>query len=146
MRRAVAAGAVVAFFVSSAPALAKDWLSFDRAWARPGDTVRAQTTYAQHGNKLVVYVLPLASSPRFWSIGYINDYAPDAGPPPHVRGAIRVGTTRAYGQAAWLAFRMPRVRPGEYVLGVWCKPCNTHWTSALPNYQPDPRGLLRVRG
>src|SRR5690349_11425979 len=130
MKRAVAAGAIVLFFLVSAPALGKDWLSFDRSWTRPGDTVRAQTSYAMHGNQLVVYVLPLSASPHFWSIGYTNDYAPDAGPPPHVRNAIRVGVTRAYGHAAWLSFRMPNVRPGTYVLGVWCRPCNTHWTSA----------------
>jgi hypothetical protein len=133
------------FFVLSAPALAKDWLSFNRASARPGDTVRAETSYSLHGNQLVVYLLPLAASPRFWSIGYTNDYDPDTGPPPHVRGAIHVGVTHAHGRAASLTFRLPRVRPGTYVLGVWCKPCNTHWTSGLPNYQPDPHGLLRVR-
>src|SRR6185437_15590489 len=38
MRRAVATGAIVLFFLVSAPAVAKDWLSFNRAWARPGDT------------------------------------------------------------------------------------------------------------
>jgi hypothetical protein len=34
---------------------------------------------------------------------------------------------------------------GRYVLGFWCVPCNTHWTSALPNYQPNPFGIPRIQ-
>jgi hypothetical protein len=50
----------------------------------------------------------------------------------------------ATGRAVRLEFRVPRVTAGRYVLGIWCKPCNEHWTSALPNWQPAPLGILRV--
>jgi hypothetical protein len=63
-----------------------------------------------------------------------------------VRAARFVGELRPIGvYGVTLTFRVPKVAPGRYVLGYWCVPCGTHWTSALPNYQPTPRGILRVR-
>jgi hypothetical protein len=70
---------------------------------------------------------------------------PNNGPPPHVRGVINLGALRAHGRAVRLAFRVPDVPAGRYVLGIWCKPCNEHWTTALPNWQPLATGILRVR-
>jgi hypothetical protein len=124
-------------------AAAKGWPLFERTTARPGDTVVVSSGWNDHPHGLVLYFMPLAQSPRFWRT--YQALFPNYGPPPKVPGAIRLGRMRAHGRAASLSFRVPRVTPGRYVLGVWCVPCGTHWTSALPNYQPTPLGILRVR-
>ena len=142
MKRALV---VVALALVACPAAtAKDGLLFDRASARVGDRVVLSTSWATRRSGVVVYFMPLAMSPKFWRT--YQALAPNYGPPPHLRAAIRVGELHAWGaNGVRLSFRVPNVAPGRYVLGFWCRPCGTHWTTALPNYQPNPRGILRVR-
>jgi hypothetical protein len=140
MRALVAAAALV--LLTPASVCAKDWLQFDRLHAHVGQRVAVESGWNAHPDGLVVYLVPLARSASFWRIPYTGGYAPNAGAPPRVRGAVKLGRAAAHGRAARLVFRVPRA--GRFVVGVWCVPCNTHWTSALPNYQPTPYGVLRV--
>jgi hypothetical protein len=142
MTRLVALIAVVA--LATAPgAAAKDGLSFSRHSAHVGDQLTLSSSWMTHRTGVVVYLLPLAQAPRWWPT--YQALAPAYGPPPHLASAVRLGAIQPYGShGGRLTFRVPRVAPGRYVLGFWCKPCNTHWTSALPNYQVDPYGVLRV--
>jgi hypothetical protein len=125
-------------------AAAKDAPLFDRARAHVGDTVVISSPWNAHPSGLVAYLVPLADAPRFYRISYTGDPRPNDGPPPTVASAVRLGKLHPNGRAVRLAFRVPNVEPGRYVLGIWCVPCNTHWTTALPNYQPSPRGILRI--
>jgi len=124
-------------------AAAKDWLSFERTRAHVGDRVTVSSGWNAHPNGLVAYLVPYALSPSFYKIPY-GGMGFNAGPPPALRGVIELGRARPNGHAASLTFSVPRVAPGRYVLGVWCVPCNEHWTTALPNWQPDPHGILRI--
>jgi hypothetical protein len=142
MRRAFLVVCVT--LVVAPTAIAKDGFVFPRASAHVGERIVLSTSWASHRRGVVVYFMPLAASPKFWPT--YQAFAPSYGAPSRVRGAIRVGELRPSGaNGARLVFRVPRVPPGRYVLGFWCRPCDTHWTSALPNYQPSPRGILRVR-
>ncbi|MDX6477136.1 MAG: hypothetical protein QOH95_2647 [Gaiellaceae bacterium] len=132
--------------MTAATASAKDGVTFDRAHARVGDRIVLSSSWSAHPNGLVAYFMPLSVSSRWWHIGYTGTPTPNNGPPPGVRGVLRLGALNANGHAVRLAFRVPKVPPGRYVLGVWCKPCNAHWTTALPNWQPVPAGILRVVG
>jgi hypothetical protein len=124
-------------------AVAKGGLSFNRTSAHVGDLLTLTTTWIDRPSGTVVYLLPLAQAPRWWPT--YQALAPAYGPPPHLAAAIRLGRIQPYGtHGGRLVFRVPRVAPGRYVLAFWCVPCGTHWTSALPNYQVDPFGVLRV--
>jgi hypothetical protein len=126
-------------------AAAKDGVLFDRAQAHVGDRVVLSSSWTSHPHGLVAYLMPLSVSARWWHISYTGDPStPNNGPPPKVHGVRRLGALTAHGRAVRLVFRVPHVRPGPYVLGIWCKPCKAHWTTALPNYQPVPEGILRV--
>jgi hypothetical protein len=141
MRRAILVALVALAVVPVATA--KDGVVFPRASAHVGDRVVLSTPWASHRSGVVVYFMPLAASPAFWPT--YQALAPAYGAPPRVRSAIRVGELRPWGaNGARLVFGVPNVAPGRYVLGFWCRACGTHWTSALPNYQPSPRGILRV--
>ena len=142
-RTAVVVAALVALaFVPSA--LAKDGLLFDRHEARVGEPLTLTTSWLNHPGGVTVYLVPLGASPRWWNT-YQAD-APAVGPPPRLRSARLLGVIqRWHGTGGRLQFRVPGVPGGRYVLGFWCRPCNTHWTSALPNYQPSPYGILRIR-
>jgi hypothetical protein len=142
--RALAAVFLVAL-VTAATAVAKDGVVFDRTRAHVGDRVVLSSSWNAHPNGLVAYFMPLSVAARWWHIPYAGGWeTPNNGPPPKVRGVIRLGPLHATGRAVRLEFRVPRVAAGRYVLGIWCKPCNEHWTSALPNWQPAPLGILRV--
>ena len=138
---AFAAGVALVF----APlAEAKDGLLFDRDAAHAGDRITLSGQWMSHRDGLIVYLIPLAVSPKWWPT--YQAYAPAPGRPPTLKSAIRLGPVVRWGAAGGrLQFRVPRVSPGRYVLGFWCRPCGTHWTSALPNFQPNPRGILRVQ-
>jgi hypothetical protein len=140
--RFVALAAVLA--LATAPsAAAKGALSFDRHTAHVGDKLTLSSSWIDRPSGIVVYFLPLAQAPRWWPT--YQALAPAYGPPPHLAAAIRLGRIHPYGDhGGRLVFRVPRVAPGRYVLAFWCVPCGTHWTSALPNYQVDPYGVLRV--
>lgn len=138
---AVVAGLALVF----APlAGAKDGLLFDRHTARVGDSVTMSSSWVAHRDGVIVYLIPLAASPKWWHT--YQAYAPAYGKPPTLAAAIKLGRMERWGDhGGRLQFRVPRVAPGRYVLGFWCLPCGTHWTTALPNFQPNPYGVLRVR-
>jgi hypothetical protein len=138
------AASVAGLALAFAPlAAAKDGLVFPRHSAHVGDRLTLSTTRMGHPVGLVVYLMPLAASPKWWPT--YQAYAPARGKPPTLRAAIRLGQVSRWGSTGGrLQFRVPQVSPGRYVLGYWCVPCSTHWTSALPNYQPNPFGILRV--
>jgi hypothetical protein len=140
--------ALAAALVVVPAAAAKDGLQFTRATAHVGDPLVVATGYATHRSGVVVFFMPLRVAPRWWKAPYNGGWeTPNNGPPPHVRGVIRLGAARPYGaHGLRLMTRVPRVTPGRYVLGIWCKPCNEHFTTALPNFQPSPTGILRVLG
>jgi len=124
-------------------AVAKGGLSFDRHSAHVGDTLTLGSSWVDRPTGIIVYFLPLTDSPRWWPT--YQALTPAYGPPPHLRAAIRLGRIQPWGDhGGRLRFRVPHVAPGRYVLAFWCVPCGTHWTSALPNYQVDPYGILRV--
>jgi hypothetical protein len=139
--------ALVVALVAVPAASAKDGLQFTRTRAHVGDPLVVSTGYATHRSGIVVYFMPLAVAARWWRISYNGDSeTPHNGPPPrHVAGVIRLGVARPYGaHGLRLVTRVPRVAPGRYVLGIWCRPCNEHFTTALPNFQPSRTGILRV--
>jgi hypothetical protein len=138
---AVVAGLALVF----APlAAAKDGLLFNRHTAHIGDRLTLSTAWMGHRAGVIVYLMPLAASPKWWPT--YQAYAPASGKPPALRAAIRLGQVERWGSGGGrLQFRVPQVAPGRYVLGFWCVPCNTHWTSALPNFQPNPYGVLRIQ-
>ena len=143
MKTAVALAAGMALFFAPL-ADAKDGLLFDRGTARVGERLTLTTSWMNHPAGVIVYFMPLAVSPKWWPT--YQAYAPARGTPPALKSAVRVGHVERWRTTGGrLEFLVPRVTPGRYVLGFWCQPCDTHWTSALPNFQPDPRGILMVR-
>jgi hypothetical protein len=139
-------GALVAglALVFTPAADAKDGLLFPRRTAHVGDRITLSAAWMAHPAGVIVYLMPLAASPKWWPT--YQAYAPAYGKPPSLRAAIRLGKVKPWGSAGGrLQLRVPRVAQGRYVLGFWCVPCNTHWTSALPNYQPNPFGILRIQ-
>jgi hypothetical protein len=143
MKTAVALAAGMALFFAPL-ADAKDGLLFDRGTARVGERMTLTTSWMNHPAGVIVYFMPLAVSPKWWPT--YQAYAPARGRPPALKSAVRVGHVERWRTTGGrLEFLVPRVKPGRYVLGFWCQPCDTHWTSALPNFQPDPRGILTVR-
>jgi hypothetical protein len=125
-------------------ASAKDGLLFDGHTAHVGDVLDLKTPWLTHPGGIVVYLIPLNVSPRWWRT--YQAFAPAYGRPPRLKAARRLGVVARWHESGGrLRFRVPSVAPGRYVLGFWCVPCNTHWTSALPNYQPTGLGILRVR-
>jgi hypothetical protein len=71
--------------------------------------------------------------------------------PPHDRRIILLGELRlARAGVARLIFTVPRVRPGDYTIGFWCKPCapprGSFFTTARPGerWTPKQRKILRV--
>jgi hypothetical protein len=135
--------------VTAAPALAKGGSPFDRASARRGDAVSLGVSDIIGENWPVdtavdVYLVPLAASPRWWTI--YNSYGPTYGPRPHLATAVRLGSMlHVKGVTQHLRVRVPDVAPGRYVLGYFVAATRSRWTSALPNYQIGPNVVLRVR-
>jgi hypothetical protein len=144
LRMKLLAAAVAGLALVLAPvAAAKDGLLFDRHTARVGDQLSLTSPWVAHRAGVVVYFMPLAASPKWWHT--YQAYAPARGKPPALAAAIKLGQIRRWGShGGELRFHVPQVPPGRYVLGFWCIPCDTHWTSALPNFQPTPYGILRV--
>jgi hypothetical protein len=138
------AGIVAGLALVFAPlAAAKDGLLFNRHAARVGDRLTLSSPWIGHRDGVVVYFMSLAASPKWWHTYQAN--GPAYGKPPKLAAAIKLGQIERWGAGGGkLAFRVPQVAPGRYVLGFWCIPCGTHWTSALPNFQPNPYGILRV--
>jgi hypothetical protein len=140
----VAAALAIIVLATAQSAAAKGGFSFPRHSAHVGDRLVLSSPWLDHPTSgTIVYFMPLAQAARWWHT--YQALTPALGPPPRLASAIRLGPAQPDGDhGARLVFRVPRVAPGRYVLGFWCKPCGTHWTSALPNYQVDPYGVLRV--
>jgi hypothetical protein len=142
-RIAVICAAVAVLLAVVPTALAKDVLVFDRSTARIGTPMTLTSPWVNHPGGVVVYFMPLKAAARWWKT--YQAYAPAPGAPPKLKAATLLGVIkRWHATGGRLSFRVPAVAPGRYVLGFWCRPCNTHWTSALPNYQPLASGILRV--
>ena len=143
MRLSVATFLALSALTLVPAANAKDGFVFDRPSASAGDRIVLSASWAAHPTGVIVYFIPLAHSPKWWRT--YSGWTPNYGKPPALKSAIRLGrTTRWQEHGARLAFHVPRVTPGRYVLGFWCVPCDTHWASVLPNFQVSPRGILRV--
>jgi hypothetical protein len=140
---------IVVTLVAAAPALAKGGRPFDRASARPGYAVSVSVSDIIGENWPVhtavdVYLVPLAASPRWWTI--YNSYGPTYGPRPHLATAVRLGRIQHVKRVTpRLLVRVPKVAPGRYVLAYFVAATRSRWTSALPNYQIGPNVVLRVR-
>jgi hypothetical protein len=96
-----------------------NWIEFDKAYPRPGDTVTARLEYygagraelEQHGP----YYLWLTPDNHAWHQ-----------PPPLGRDALRLGEVHFLGRKGWRAegtFVVPDIEPGDYVLQVCNDPC-----------------------
>jgi hypothetical protein len=71
--------------------------------------------------------------------------------PPTDRRIVPLGELRLKRAAvARLAFVVPHVRPGDYTIGFWCKPCapprGAFFTTARPDqhWTPDQRRIVRI--
>jgi hypothetical protein len=71
--------------------------------------------------------------------------------PPHNRRILSLGPLRlAHRGIARLSFTVPQVRPGDYTLGFWCKPCappkGAFFTTAQPGqrWTPSQRRIIRI--
>jgi len=69
--------------------------------------------------------------------------------PPRNRRIIPLGPLRlAHPAVARLLFTVPRVPPGDYTIGFWCKPCapprGAFFTTAQPHEQWKPKRPARI--
>jgi hypothetical protein len=71
--------------------------------------------------------------------------------PPHNRRILSLAPLRlAHRGIARLSFTVPHVRPGDYTLGFWCKPCappkGAFFTTAQPGqrWTPSQRRIIRI--
>jgi hypothetical protein len=71
--------------------------------------------------------------------------------PPTNRHIVPIGEIRLKRKAvARLTFVVPRVRPGDYTIGFWCKPCapprGSFFTTARPDqhWTPNQRRIVRI--
>jgi hypothetical protein len=145
------AAVVAAFALSLSPAaVAKGGRAFDRHSAGVGDTILVSvgtlpvaTSSPLSTHPVVsVYLMPLDVAPKWWPT--YNGYGFAWGKPLHLPGVVPLGhinVSRAY--VSRLQVVVPRVAPGQYVLGYWDS--GARWTSALPALRVDPYGVLNVR-
>jgi hypothetical protein len=71
--------------------------------------------------------------------------------PPHDRRIVALGPLRLDRPGiAKLSFVVPRVRPGDYTIGFWCRPCapptGAFFTTAQPGqrWTPKQRRIVRI--
>jgi hypothetical protein len=71
--------------------------------------------------------------------------------PPHDRRITPLGPVHLDHSAVLrIAFRIPRVRPGDYTIGFWCKPCapprGSFFTTARPGqrWTPAQHKIVRI--
>ncbi len=128
-------------------------LIFDRARAVPGERVEAYSGRTDTGRPSAyppiegvrLYFVPLELGKRQTNLR-------SAGPPPDPRW-IPLGPLRQDAAGVIrMRFRVPRVPPGDYTTGFWCRPCappkGDFFTSALPQdrWRPKPDGrVIRIR-
>ena len=134
MFRAVLAAAAVALVL---PVTAQAALSFafDRAQARAGQSVHAYQADPE-GNP----------APAWQGLDGVTLYLASRGNLSH---RVRLGTMQIDADGVWsITFRVPKVRPGLYVISFFCAPCgNTYFGSAdrYTSWTGEPGRLLRVR-
>jgi hypothetical protein len=119
------------------------WFPSPRAYWGQRVTVHSLGRYAPFSG-VRVYLVPmaLARSPRV--------QRPTG--PPRNRRIVPLGPLRLVRPAvARLSFMVPRVPPGDYTIGFWCKPCapprGAFFTTAQPHerWKPErPARILRV--
>ena len=134
MLRAVFATAAVALLV---PVSAQAALSFafDRAQARPGQRVHAYQADAE-GNP----------APAWDRLDGVTLYLARVN---NLSKRVRLGPMAIDGKGVWsLDFRVPRVRPGLYMISFFCGPCgNTYFGSTYvgSSWSGKPGRVLKVR-
>ena len=134
MFRAVLATAAAALVV---PVSAQAALSFafDRAQARPGQLVHAYQADSD-GNP----------TPAWDRLDGVTLYLASRNNLSH---RVRLGTMQIDDNGVWsLTFRVPKVRPGLYMISFFCAPCgNTYFGSAdrYTTWMGKPGRLLKVR-
>lgn len=146
---AVAAVALVA--AAAVPTgSAKLSLVFDRSSAKPGE--RVSLTFGEYfvsrENVVHVYLVRASILGRVIRPA-LGGGVERLGPPPRLRGVVKVGTTRS--GAPGLLFRVPRVPAGRYAAVIWCSTCASRYLLAsFPGSVPDDaavrptRSLLRI--
>jgi hypothetical protein len=117
----VGAGLLVALIVVSSSQAALSFI-FNRASARPGMTVVALQApgYLPSSKGIVAYLIPtrLPGVTPDSGRGYILFHPP-------TRHAVKLGDARRIaGQRIGVRFRVPRVTPGDYTIGLWCSTCS----------------------
>jgi hypothetical protein len=143
--RVVASG-IALLLLTTSPAGAALAFRFDRASARPGQSVLAfEPGWNGVPGGLTLYLVPTR----------LPGVTPDAagsyilkGPPAH--GAIRLGgpyLTASHRIA--IRFRVPRARPGDYTIAFWCLSCSKDgdfFASALwgARWTGAPGSVLRI--
>ena len=134
MFRAVLAAVAVALLV---PVSAQAALSFafDRAQARIGQRVHAYQADA-YGNP----------APAWEDLGGVTLYLARVGNLSH---RVRLGPMETDANGVWsITFRVPRVRPGLYMVSFFCGPCgNTYFGSTYAHsaWTRKPGRVLKVR-
>lgn len=147
-----AAAVIVVALASSRPVDAAVAPLFDRTHARPGDRVAVSAGYVgtdATARRIVLYLVPLGLAARFSPFPAFGPPTPAPGPPPTLRGVVRLGHPQRSNDlgAGALAFRVPRAAHGRYTLGVWCGTCapgGNHWAMASETWAGNPHAILTV--
>jgi hypothetical protein len=118
------------------------WFASPRAHWGERVVVRSPGRYAPFSG-VRTYLVPMA-------LARAARYQRPTGPPRDPR-IIPLGPLELKRRAvATLSFVVPHVRPGDYTIGFWCKPCaparGSFFTTARPdqNWSPDQRRIVRI--
>jgi hypothetical protein len=137
---------VTVVMAAAAPAVARAdlglWFTEPRAHWGERLHVHSPGRYAPFSGVRVYFVpMALARSPRI--------QRPTG--PPHNRRIIPLGPVHLDHPAVLrVTFRVPRVPPGDYTIGFWCKPCapprGAFFTTARPDqhWTPLQRCIVRI--
>lgn len=103
-------------------------------------TVSSLTRYAPFSG-VRVYLVPIA-------LARSSRVQRPTGPPRN-RRIVPLGPLRlSHAAVARLSFTVPRVPPGDYTIGFWCKPCapprGAFFTTAQPHERWTPRRPARI--
>ena len=111
-------------------------LGFRQATAKPGQTVVAVGVIVwpnanQYTASVVAYLIPTHLGHADYNTGW------SVLPAPGARGTYRLGHMSVRNKRLYLRFKMPHVRPGNYMTAFWCLPhtscgdVGTFYASAL---------------